>query len=631
MQTSIPVEKYYKDYERSKDRWWKLPKETIHDGLIPEIKRLREDQRGREEQNLKFERLYSNKEVTALRGKNYARISKEKNFLENRMTYNVTKSCVDAACAKISKDKPRPLFLTEGGNWGLQQRGKRLSQYVQGAFSTMGTGTGENKSLYGIGRQAFKDCAKFGTGPVYFFVPKESAEVKAERVFTNEILVDEGEAIYGKPPRIYREYQKSREELKADYPDHAKWIDDAAPSDASENRRSYSDEMIDVYAGWSLPNAKGLGGRFSICIDNRTLEVEDYKEDYFPFLFQRWNMPTMGFFGTALIEELVGIQLEISKILRTMRIAQHLCAVPQVWLEYQSKTVSQQVDNEIGGKKYYTGKPPLFLIPNAMNQEMYNHLEKLYQRAYEITGISQLSASGKAPLGIDAAVALRELKESENERFSMQQAMYEDFFMDATLLVVKMYKKLDDEGKKPVAQFKDGNSMQTIKFSEVYIDEKNFNVRAYPINFLTGTPAGKLQDVSELVKSGFYTQEEALELLDYPDLKKINGLKTSGREEVLKVIEKIIETEEYQGPEPFMNLQLAKSLSQAYYLRCKCDDAPEKILDLLRQFMTDVKAELDKQMPAPAPVQNVQTGSAMPAPEASLAVNAPIPPQAIAA
>jgi hypothetical protein len=135
-------------------------------------------------------------------------------------------------------------------------------------------------------------------------------------------------------------------------------------------------------------------------------------------------------------------------------------------------------------------------------------------------------------------------------------------------------------------------------------DEKTI-VRAYPTNFLPSTPSGKLQNVVELVKGGFYTQEEARELLDFPDLQKINNIKSAQREDILKVIEKMIDTEKYISPEPYMNLDLAKDLAQSYYLRCKCDDAPEEVLDLLRLFMADVKEELAKLNAIPVQVNQV--------------------------
>jgi hypothetical protein len=560
--------------------------------------------------NLRFARMYANREIISLKAGNHMRIADPRTFLTQRQTYNVVKACVDSACAKISKDKPRPLFLTENGSWTLQQKAKRLSQFIQAVFATMGTGTGENKSLYGIGRQAFKDAGIFGTGSTFFFVPNDSNEVKAERVFIDEIIIEDMEGQYMAPRQMHRVKQVPREILLNRYPKKAMEIAQAEVTEAQMRMNFIASDMIDISESWHLQSGKDTkDGKHAICIKNCTLDSENFDDPTFDFLFQRWCMPILGFWGTGISEELCGIQLEISKILRVIQISQHLMSVPQVWLEYQSQVATKTINNEIGGLKYYVGKAPIFATPGAVNPELYEHLERLYARAFELTGISQLSASGKIPQGMDAAIALRTMQDIENERFSLQQAMYEDYFMDATALILRKCRKLKEEGRDPVVQFKDGNTMKKIRFSDVDIEDQKIMVRAYPTNFLPSTPAGKLSDVKDFVEGGFYTPEEALELFDYPDLKKINNLKTSGRDDVLKVIEKMIETEKYISPEPYMNLELAKTISQSYYLRCKCDEAPENVLDLLRTFMEDIRVEIEKKAAQQAPPQQ-----ALPAP-----------------
>jgi hypothetical protein len=50
-----------------------------------------------------------------------------------------------------------------------------------------------------------------------------------------------------------------------------------------------------------------------------------------------------------------------------------------------------------------------FTLRQAMHPEVYNHLDRLYQRAYEISGISELSATGKKPAGLESGAALQDL------------------------------------------------------------------------------------------------------------------------------------------------------------------------------------------------------------------------------
>src|SRR5580692_8345418 len=143
--SKVPVIEYYKKNELENlqgTKWWGEQKENIYKHVWPLITKTYEQQSYRSLMNLRFARMYANREIISLKAGNHMRIADPRTFLTQRQTYNVVKACVDSACAKISKDKPRPLFLTENGSWTLQQKAKRLSQFIQAVFATMGTGTG---------------------------------------------------------------------------------------------------------------------------------------------------------------------------------------------------------------------------------------------------------------------------------------------------------------------------------------------------------------------------------------------------------------------------------------------------------------------------------------------------------
>jgi hypothetical protein len=44
-----------------------------------------------------------------------------------------------------------------------------------------------------------------------------------------------------------------------------------------------------------------------------------------------------------------------------------------------------------------------------MHPEVYSHMERLFGKAYEIAGISELSATGKKPPGLESGAALEDL------------------------------------------------------------------------------------------------------------------------------------------------------------------------------------------------------------------------------
>lgn len=589
----VPVVRYNgaEDKKDIKSRWWLQPEKEMHQHVFPIVKGIREQQAYRTTNNLRFARLYANMDLIGLQAGLFARVTDPSAFLTARMSYNVVAACIDTASSKIGKNKTRPLFLTDGGKWEEQRRAQNLTAFMEASFDTMGTGSGDNRSLYGVGRRAFVDGGVFGTGVVKFFPDQATNSVKAERILIEELVIDETEGMYEMPRQIHQEKLVHREVLMDMFPKHEAQIA-AAQSGLEGTSWQSSSDMIKVIESWHLPS-KGdkSDGRKAICIENCTLDVGPWKKDYFPFLFKRWKPRVLGFYGSGIAEELVGIQLEINKMLRTAAIVHHLTAVPQIWLDMANKANAKQIDNEIGGVKYYLNQPPIFHKGTMLPPEFYGQLENFYRKAFEIVGISQLSAASVKPSGLDSKVALREYQDIESERFALVQQRDQEFYIDAAHMTADM---MDDLKNPSVRIVKDGVTKE-LNWKDVKMDLKKTVIRAFPTDILPSQPAGKLNKVQELTQGGFFEKDEAFELLDFPDLKAATGLKLSSRRNIKRILEKIIDTKEYISPEPYTNLQLAKTLAQAYYEQGQIDDMPEDRLDLIRRYMDDVQALIETQ------------------------------------
>ena len=156
----VPVAYYNTDHSQSvavNHKWWDAKSAEMHSHQFGVIKKIRENQAYRTTNYLRFARLYSNMELKSLAGGLFAQVGNNdaQNFLANRVTFNVIKSCVDTIAAKIAKNKPRPVFLTEKGLWNMQQRAKLLSEFILATFESMGTGWNIDRTMYGMGQQCF--------------------------------------------------------------------------------------------------------------------------------------------------------------------------------------------------------------------------------------------------------------------------------------------------------------------------------------------------------------------------------------------------------------------------------------------------------------------------------------------
>ena len=126
-----------------------------------------------------------------------------------------------------------------------------------------------------------------------------------------------------------------------------------------------------------------------------------------------------GWYGTGLVEQLTPIQMELNRIALRTQQAMHLMAVPRVYVERGSQVVLSHLNNDIGNIIEYTGTPPVVNVGQAASGEVYAQFDRLYAKAYETTGISQLSAASLKPEGLNSGRAIREYNDLQTDRFAV--------------------------------------------------------------------------------------------------------------------------------------------------------------------------------------------------------------------
>jgi hypothetical protein len=569
--------------------WWKQDKTKVHESVFEVLNQLTKDQSYRQMENFKNMKLYGNYDLFNLRS--YASLRAENNVsLQNRITLNIIQNMIDTVVSKITKNKPKPKFLTEGGDFSLQSKAKKLNQFVEGQFQAT--------DFYAKSALAFLDSCIFGTGALKIY--KQNGEIKVERVFIDELIVSDKESFYGEPRQMHQKKYIHKDVLKDIFPKRHIEIDKAADETSAHDQgfKASEADMVLVTESWHLPSGKDAkDGKHAICISNCTLHAEDYDKHYFPFVFWRWGLRPLGFFGQGLSEQLTGLQLEINKILRTIQVSMHLCSVPKIFVEQGSKIVDSHLDNKIGGIIKYSGVAPtpgqLGIIP----AELFTHLDRLYSRSYEIAGISQLSSTSQKPSGLNSGKALREYNDIETERFMSVGQRYERAFLDAARQMIDLAKEIDEESEEDggyKVQVKGKNFLKTIKWKEVSLADDMYQMTLFPTSALSSTPSSRLQDVQELIQAGFVSREEALKLLDFPDLESFYNFSNAGTNDIDRTIEMIIDDGDYQSPEPYQNLALGISKMQQAYLLYRSQNAPEARLELFRRWIEDAKNLLDR-------------------------------------
>lgn len=598
-----------------KSRWWLTKPEEMHRHVFGVVEAIDKSQSWRTLNNIKYARLYANYEMMGFYGSMYAKQANAP--LSARLTLNVVKACVDTGAAKIAKQRPRPLFLTEDGNWSLQTKAKKLTKFVEGVF--------DMNDAHEQGVKCFVDGEVMGTGVMKVIKDIDEGAIRLERTLTDELVVDDADGVYGKPRQMHQRKFVDKEILYAQFPKFKDKIKAAKGGKLGDSSTYSSSDQCLVVESWHLPSGPGAkDGKHTICIENATLEVNEWNKKYFPFGFFRWSPKIVGFFGSGIVEELVGIQLEINKTLRTIQQGINITCVPRVLVENSSQVNLKHISNEIGSIIKYTGAQPVFEVARALSQEVYNHLENLYQKAFEVTGISQLSAMSQKPSGLDSGRALREYQDIESERFVLVGQRYEKFYLDLAEIVVDQARDLYEAKGSLSVKVKGRKFIKTIKWNEVDLSEDQYSMKVFPTSLLPQTPQGKLQTVQELLQGGFIDKEYGLSLLDFPDIDAWVSAKTSALEDIKLMIEKMVDDGVYMAPEPYTNLEMATQMVQSAYLKAKTQQVPEERLELLRQFLDECAAMKSAAQPPPMPPQGAAPALPEAPPVSDLLPNAPM-------
>lgn len=593
------------------NKWWNCKEDEVHLALVPLVNRIKENQLYRSQENLKHARLYGNLDILGLTSSLYAR--PQSVVSANRVTFNIIQSCVDTASAKIAKNKPYPTFLTDGGDWSMQQKAKKLQKCVSGQFYANRT--------YEETAKSFVDGGVLGTGLIKVF--DEWDEVKNERLLSEELLVDDAEALYGKPRNLYQIKPVSRDVLKAQFPEFETDIDQLKSIDVQNGFMSFEHaDMVEAVEGWHLPSGKDTkDGRHAIVINGVTLFCEPWEEQFFPFAKFSMFPRLVGWYAQGIAEQLVGIQVQINKMLRDMQISDHLNSAPAWLVENNSKIVSAHINNEIGHIIKYEGIPPELRVWATYHPQKAQQLENLFQKAYQLVGISEMSAQAEKPAGLNSGKALREFNDIESERFIQVGQRWEQFHMDIARLNVwksrQIYKRQQDF--KITTRSK--KFIKTIKWAEVDMDDDKYQMQIFPTSSLPQTPAGRMQFVQEMMTSGLIDPDTGLELLDFPDLDTNSNLKFAARNVARETVEMILDDGKYRAPEPFDDLKFLLMYAQMSYNYARIHNCPEDKLELLRRLMGQAKFMLDTAAASEAPPALPMDAAGGPAP----AVGAPPP------
>lgn len=577
--------------------WWELKADECAASLWSTIQSISEEQVDRLEKQALLNLCYGDVDVNISTYPLIANIESLVGINKNQYSFDLIQSVIDTKKSKLLKSLPLPMFVTDGANWSNQILSKKLNKAVTGLFYDL-----KIEEQFEI---VYLHSQIWGTGLLKHYLDIETGKVKTEVVSPTKVLVDLVDGQDGKPRSMYQVEYISKEVLKSKFPEYSKDIEDSKSlNDLSSLRNT---DYTTIVEGWHLP-CGNTRGKHVISLSDICLVEEDFKKDKFPFTVFRPTKKQSGFWSQGAAERLFNIHVEIKKTLSTIRKCVHLGLVPTLYVNEASKIVSSHFRNEIGNIIKYRGELPIDKAMMTVPQQLFNWVEMNIQRGYEQEGVSQLSAQSKKPSGLDAAVAIREYNDIETERFYTEGKAIERFIIDLAYDLLDDVKTQVEENKDYSVRALNKNIYEEINFKNLDLDNSKYVIKCFPVSSLPQHPAARKEYVSEMIQSGFITQDVGLRLLNIPDIEDEMDKTLSMQFLIDKIIDDIMFSDEgYNPPDLTLDLDYAILRFQKAYNYYRLKNADEVRLNALLDWMQQAQTLIQTTIP-----EQVKTASASP-------------------
>lgn len=403
-----------------------------------------------------------------------------------RPSINVCKSCVDTLVSKISQSKVRPFFNVVNGDWMNIQAAKQAQQYFDLFY--------DQENVNQTVTECFKDACILDTGVVYIDVD----DIAIKRAFPWQVFVSSAEKSYSKLTKVYYE--------RTEFPRSA------LPEKVEKLVKNSSIEYLTYGIYWDKVEKIKV-----YTINGYIMLVEPFELDRLPFVWLYYDKPSVGTSTVSIVDTLYTIQQDIDTICSKIHDAMFLTPANMVFMPEGTGVSSGQFNNRTGNTYTYkpnpnmSGAPISVVTPPVVDPQLQALLTELINRAYEMVGISQLSAQSKKPQGLDSGIALATMEDVESERFEVQLSQIIHCYVNIAKICIASF----DPDKDILPE---SMNRMSIKWKDVIKASKNMVIQYSAADSLSKDPSTKLQQLQMLVQAGIIPKARVAQFMQLPDL-----------------------------------------------------------------------------------------------------------------
>lgn len=467
---------------------------------------------------------------------------------------NVIRSCIDTLGSKIASQKVTPFFNTVNGTFREIQVVKAAQQFFDILYDELNV----NKVVV----QAFVDSCITDRGIIY--VNKDNKNI--ERIQPWQFFFDPREYAYGQLTHCAFK--------KTDYP-------------ASLLTEKTDLQTVTLHEYWSIKEHIHA----TYIEELNKVSFDKWDANILPFAILRWSNPVKASSSTCVVDLLFGIQKQINYLLSQIKDASRSSFGIKYIVPTDSDVKINRLNNSNGEVIEYTPQmtpngvmPVQPVTPAFMDGQWFTALQQFKQDAYEMVGISQLSAMSQKPSGLNSGVGLQTMEDIESDRFETQLNSVIRVYVDIAKICMEVFDPLEEvlpssiyRGHITWKDITEARNLMSIQFSS--------------LDKISKDPVVKQQIISQWVNSGYISRAHAMQLMEVPDDTRGYSLMNNSLNAVMSVIDDCVEKDIYDVP-IYIDTALLKEEITSTLLSLKAAQNPENEVDIekLQRLMYNVEA-----------------------------------------
>ena len=431
---------------------------------------------------------------------------------------NVIKSVIDSLVSKLSNNKVRPFFAPVDGTFKTKKVIRQAQQFFDIYYDKI--------NLNNIISETFKDACIFDIG--YILINPFTFEVERVPSYCIEELNVNGE---NKVALI-------------------KWIHQPSlilDKYGIEAKRQYVNIEMLIKENEAI-----------LYVDEK--KVKTVSTTGYPIVNVYYNEPINNGKTVSIVDELEGIQTQIDLINAKIAATSQLTPANLVFIDEQSGLKSSDVNNKdcqiypVGIQPGNTANPVNVVTPVPFDPSWSAMLDFYINKAYDMIGISQLSAQSRKPSGLDSGVALQTMEDIESDRFEVQVNHFINAYIDVTRKLIEIIP--EDFEILPADKYQSTMTWATLK------EQNNlYKVQYSAATALSKDPAERAKQIIQMSQIGLINPSKAAELMDMPDLTDAYTDAESAEMAVAAVINNAVEYDLYDVPDYISLTSLAREIT----------------------------------------------------------------------